>query len=420
MPQLHAAVIDTSKPAVSLTAKRIAGLRPQQRAAWIAYLARSQRQMRMDKAALAAERTRGMTVPDPPKAGVGAQSMPLNRDASWYGSDQARHIADVVVSFQTPAGGWSKDLDMTGEVRAKGQSYTPDLLPKNPGIADFEIPTDPHWHYVGTLDADATNTEMRFLALVSAALPGPEGDAYRASFLRGVKYLLAAQYPNGCWPEVWPLEGGYHDAMTYSDNVMTESAQGLSAVAGGDGEYAFVPEALRKQAAAGADRAHGCMLLTQVTVEGTKTGWAQRYDPLTREVVAGRNFEPPALSSVESADVLTYFMELPQPTPEVIAAVDSGVAWLKSVAIYGHEWVGGADTPGGRHIGPRAGAGAIWAHFYGVSTGQPVFGERDKTIHDEVNELSQELRNGYAWYVTTPQLALDEYATWSKGLGETR
>jgi PelA/Pel-15E family pectate lyase len=414
LPQLHAAVIGTSKPADSITAARIARLPLRQRAAWSTYLARSQKQMQMDRAALAAERKGMEDVPEPPKEGGSARTMPLNREAAWYGSAEARHIADVIVSFQTPAGGWSKNLDMTGDVRAKGQSYAPDNLSKLLGVADFDTPKDPQWDYVGTLDNDATNTEMRFLVLVSAATPGPEGDAYRTSFLLGVKYLLAAQFPNGGWPQVWPLEGGYHDAITYNDSAMIEAAEDMSAVAGGADEYSFVPAPLRQQAVASADRALQCILATQVVVQGRHTVWAQQHDALTLEPVAGRNFEPAALSSFESADVLIYLMRLPHPSAEVIAAVDAGAAWLKSVAISGHEWVGGPGTPGGRRIGPRAGAGAIWARDYSVTTEQPVFGDRDKTIHDEVNELSQERRNGYSWYGAAPQQALDEYAAWTK------
>jgi PelA/Pel-15E family pectate lyase len=39
-----------------------------------------------------------------------------------------------------------------------------------------------------------------------------------------VRYLLAAQFPNGGWPQVWPLEGGYHDAVTFNDNAVSEAA----------------------------------------------------------------------------------------------------------------------------------------------------------------------------------------------------
>ncbi|MGD0442708.1 MAG: pectate lyase [Edaphobacter sp.] len=417
---LSSAVIGTSKPAESITPARIASLPAKDRAAWTAYLDRSQKQMQVDRATLAAERIRGAPEPPLPKEGFSARTMPLNHDAAWYGTADARHIADVIVSFQTPAGGWSKNLDMSGAPRQRGQSYTPDNLSKHPSEDDFDTPKDPHWNYVGTLDNDATNTELHFLALVLAAAPGPDGEPYRASFLRGIRYLLAAQFPNGGWPQVWPLEGGYHDAITFNDNAVTESAETLSAVAEGAGSYNFVPTELRRQAKAAADHALQCILATQIIVNGHRTVWAQQHDALTLAPVSGRNYEPAALSSGESADVLTYLMQLPNPSPAVVVAVNAGSAWLKNAAITGQEWVGGRGAPGGRHLEAKAGAGPIWARYYSISTGNPVFGDRDKTIHDDVNELSLERRNGYAWYSAGPQQVLDTYATWSKSHGSTR
>ena len=411
---LSSAVIGTSKPAESITPARIATLPAKDRAAWMAYLERSQKQMQVDRATLAAERTGGAPEPPLPKEGFSARTMPLNRDAAWYGSADARHVADVIVSFQTPAGGWSKNLDMSGSPRARGQSYTTNNLSRYPGVDDFDAPKDPHWNYVGTLDNDATNTELHFLALVSGATPGGDGDAYRASFLRGIRYLLAAQFPNGGWPQVWPLEGGYHDAITFNDNAVTESAEMLTAVAGGAGDYAFVPTELRQKAKAAADHSLQCILATQIVVKGQRTVWAQQHDSLTLAPVSGRNYEPAALSSGESSDVLVYLMQLPHPSPAVVAAINAGVAWLKAAAIMGEEWAGGRGTPGGRHLEAKAGAGPIWSRYYSISTGLPVFGDRDKTIHDDVNDLSLERRNGYAWYSAGPQQALDAYDTWSK------
>ncbi len=416
---LSSVVIGISKPAESITAERIATLPKKDRVAWIAYLERSQKQMQADKAALAAERQPGAPEPPLPKEGFSARTMPLNREASWYGTPEARHVADIIVSFQTPAGGWSKNLDMSGAPRQRGQSYTPDNLSKHPSADDFDTPKDPHWNYVGTLDNDATNTELHFLALVFAATPGPDGEAYRTSFLRGIKYLLAAQFPNGGWPQVWPLEGGYHDAITFNDNAVTESAETLTAVAEGAGNYSFVPSGLRRQAKPAADHALQCILATQVVVNGQRTVWAQQHDALTLAPVPGRNYEPAALSSGESADVLIYLMQLPHPSPAVNAAVNAGAAWLKNAAITGQEWVGGRATAAGRHLEAKPGAPPIWARYYSITTGKPVFGDRDKTIHDDVSELSAERRNGYAWYSSGPQQALDAFATWSKNRGSS-
>ena len=112
----------------------------------------------------------------------------------------------------------------------RGQIYATANLPPTPQQdGDFDKPADEKWHYMGTLDNDSTNTEIHFLAELSAAFPGKDGDAYRASALRGIEYLLHAQYPNGGWPQVWPLEGGYHDAITFNDDAVTESTGGADA-----------------------------------------------------------------------------------------------------------------------------------------------------------------------------------------------
>ncbi len=177
---------------------------------------------------------------------------------------------------------------------------------------------------MGTLDNDATNTELRFLAKVQAQTPGKDGDAYRASFLKGIRYLLAAQFPNGGFPQVYPLEGGYHDAITFNDNAVSESAETLTWVSEGKGDYAFVPADLRKQAGAAAAHALQCILVSQIVINGKKTIWAQQEDALTLEPVSARNYEPGALAASESADLLEYLMSLPKPSKELMASIAGG------------------------------------------------------------------------------------------------
>jgi Pectic acid lyase len=443
----HASVVGTSQPAPSLTQARIDQLPSHERKPWTAYLQRSDEQMRADKAALAAECRAGGDPNLLPKEGFSGRSMPLHREAAFYKSDPARHTGDVIVSFQTPAGGWSKNLEMTTP-RVPCERYATNNLSHFLGPDDFDQPRDPNWNYVGTLDNDATNTELHFLALLSQAWPGHEGDVYRASFLRGIEYLLRAQYPNGGWPQVWPLEGGYHDAITFNDDAVTESAETLTLASHGEHvpahpedeaissvntpssptaptaataaieDYSFVPQSLRIRAAAAAAKALQCILATQVRVpapegKGTVlTIWAQQHDPLTLAPVSGRNFEPPALSTGESASVIEYLMSLPNPSPAVVRAVDAAAAWLESHKIEGYVWSGGRATPGGRKLTPQAGAPPLWARYYSLTTGKPIFGDRDKTIHDDVAELSLERRNGYAWYGSGPQRALDRFARW--------
>jgi PelA/Pel-15E family pectate lyase len=208
--------------------------------------------------------------------------------------------------------------------------------------------------------------------------------------------------------------------LTFNDNAVTESAETLTKVAAGrrvgDEDYSFVPQGLRVRAMRAAGRALECVLRAQVVVHpgsenpdpgspraGVLTVWAQQYEPLTLKPVSGRNFEPAALSSGESADLMVYLMSLPQPSERVRRAIDAAGAWFECNRIMGYTWSGGRQTPGGRKLTKVDGAGPLWARYYSLETGKPIFGDRDKTIHDDVMELSLERRNGYAWYSAGPE-----------------
>jgi PelA/Pel-15E family pectate lyase len=409
VPWASAAVIGASVPAQSLTADRVAAFPRAQQAAWRDYLARSARQMQADRAFLQAElKTAGLAAELIPPNGFAARSMPLTRPAEWYGSAEARRIADIIVSFQTPAGGWSKNLNLTDHPRRPGESFAPNNLSAHLSPGDFDTPHDPKWNYVGTLDNDATTTELQFLARVAAA--AQDGEAYRASFLRGLEYLFAAQFPNGGWPQVWPLEGGYHDAITFNDGAVTETLELLQEVADGKEWFAFVPDGVRARARASVAEGIDCILATQIVEQGRRTVWAQQHDALNLQPVAGRNYEPAALCGSESAALILFLMRLPQPGAAVVDAVHAAVVWFRKTAISGKAYERGAD---GRHLVSAPGAGPIWARFYEIGTDRPVFGDRDKSLHDDVNEISAERRNGYSWYNAGPQEALDRFAGWS-------
>jgi PelA/Pel-15E family pectate lyase len=406
-----ASVVGTNPPAESLTVARIASLPVAEQAAWKAYLERSQRQRQADKDAFAAELKRaGVVTPVEPPHSNSARSIPLNKPDAWYASAEARHIADVVVSFQTPAGGWGKNTDMSREPRQPGMKYGPNNLSHFLAPDDFDAPKEPEWNYIGTIDNDATNTQLSFLAKVIGA--GGDSAAYRASFLRGIEYLLAAQYPNGGWPQVWPLEGGYHDAITFNDDAMTQAVDLLYHVAQGSGEFAFVPQELRKRAQVSFERGIHCILAAQIAANGVLTVWPQQADTLTLKPVSGRNFEPPTPCGSESATILLLLMnDLPLPSAAEQKAIRAAAAWFQKTAIYGQSW---ERTLDGRQLVPAPGAGPIWARYYQSGSNLPVFADRDKSIHDNVNELSKERRNGYGWYSADPQQALDRYVTWSK------
>ena len=406
----EAEVLRLNTPAVGLTIDRIGALPDGERGAWVEYLARSQAQHLADRAALAAELPPGATPPPPPQAvGSSQYNMPLDRPSDWYGSAQARRIADAIVSFQTPAGGWSKNQDRT-IVRLPGQRFSNDAETMEQNPANFDAPADRFWTFVGTLDNEATWTEMRFLAKVAAHAPGAQGDAWRASIERGVRYLLNAQYPNGGWPQIWPLEGGFHDSITFNDNAVANAAMLLRDVSQGREGFDFVSNDLKSRAGEATHKAVEVILAAQVRQGDRLLGWPQQVEPMRLVPTSARNYEPRSIASGETTDILIFLMREPNPSAEVKAAVRGAAAWLEAVRVYDKSF---EMTDQGRKLIDKPGAGPIWSRNYDLVTGRPIFGDKDQTIHDDVNEISIGRRNGYSWWITSPQRALDLYAAWS-------
>jgi len=400
-------VIGTNVPAAPLTAERVATL-----PAWKAYLENSIRQRQADQDFLRAEmKAYGLTnAIEPPKASS-PKGTPLDRTTYWYGSAEARRVADCAVSFQTPAGGWSKHTDFTKHLRAPGELFAGDSNSHFLITGDFDQPADVHWNYVGTFDNGATTTELRFLAKVITGC-GTNTAPLQTAFARGIHYILAAQFPNGGWPQVWPLQGGYHDAVTFNDDAMLNIMQLLRDVSGGQKEFAFTSPELRAQAAAGWKQGLDCILAAQITVNGRRTVWCQQHDAITLLPTSARNYEMPSAASSESATLTLFLMQLPEPDSNVVAAINGSVAWFRKTKIEGKAFqVVGTES---RKLVDSPGSGPIWARYYDAKTDEPLFGDRDLTIHDDVNELSRERRKGYGWFKDTGKRVEEHYAKWLK------
>jgi PelA/Pel-15E family pectate lyase len=391
---LPAAVIGTNVPALPLTAARINALPAAEQPAWHRYLAQSRAKAAIDAATLAAELTAaGLSAPLVPAKG---RSLPLSQPAAFWSTPEAARMADNLVSFQTPAGGWNKNTDQTTAPRRPGER------------SGYEA------GYVGTIDNDATVSQLRFLAKVLAAQPNATAaPALRSSFDRGLDYLLAAQYPHGGWPQVYPLEGSYHDAVTFNDGAIVNVLSLLRAVAAGAGDYAFTSADHRARAAAAFARGLDCILASQITVAGRRTVWCQQVDILTLAPVGARNYEMPAQSAGESAGLILFLLTLPEPSPAVVAAVHAAATWFQKTPLRDVVFKPAPDGTG-RKLLPSPGAGPLWPRYSEIGSDRPLFGDRDLTIHDDVNEISLERRNGYGWFGDAPKRVLDHYRKWSK------
>jgi PelA/Pel-15E family pectate lyase len=244
---------------------------------------------------------------------------------------------------------------------------------------------------------------MRWLAAYYPQASAVDQAKIRTALTQAVQFVLRAQYPNGGFPQSYPLRGGYHDAVTLNDNVMTDLLNLLWDLAN-QPDYQWLPAYLRTSAQAGFDKGVHWLVQAQVVVDGKRTVWTAQHHPLTGAPVAARKFEQISLVSSESAAVLQLLLdkaldkarEQKPSSPGVLPALCSGIAWLQQHQIRDKVWQR-HDT--GSKLVEKKGA-QLWARFYSLPQQQPVFFDRDGQVYSDVNQLSLERQQGYGWYQT--------------------
>lgn len=306
----------------------------------------------------------------------------------WFKSAEGKRVMDVILSFQTPSGGWSKRTDMSKAARKPGQA--------------FGVEKD----YIPTFDNGATSTQLRLLAQAHQAT----GDSrYVDAFNKGLDFIITAQYPNGGWPQNFPLVGGYHDHITYNDALIRDLMVVLYGAAQAKKEYAFVTKAQQEAAQASLTRALDCVLKTQVVTNGTLTVWGAQHDANTLKPAKARAYEMISLASAESQSMVEFFMSLDAPSPAIVKSVHAAITWYEATKITGKVWERGAAT-----LTDDTSAPPLWARFYEIGTNKPLFGDRDDTVFYDLSKVSKERREGYAWYTTGPEKILVKYVKWAK------
>ena len=322
------------------------------------------------------------------------------KEGVWFASSEAKQIAENVLLYQRNIGGWHKNIQMQKPLSEAKKNELIASKSKAKGC---------------TTDNGATCQEMLFLSKVYRQQPDKR---YKEAFLKGVNYLLEAQYENGGWPQFYPLRKGYYTHITYNDDSMVNILFALKNIKDKTGYYSIQPsdEVLKKVEVA-FQKGINCILKTQYKQNGILTSWCAQHDENTLLPAKARSYELPSLSGAESAHIVLLLMSIENPSNKIITAINSAVSWFEKVKITGlrkdrvYNRVG--KTINKRMI-PDKNAPAIWARFMNLEDNKPFFCDRDGIKKPTLAEIGEERRNGYAWYKTDPQKVLDKYPKWKK------
>ena len=333
----------------------------------------------------------------------------LRMPAEWYATPQAQSIADSVMKYQYPSGGWTKNIDWnlpaSGDKLRERQEVLAQI--QGDGIG-------------ATIDNGATITEMQFLAKTYAATGRKD---HRKAFVRAFDYLLEAQYANGGWPQFYPLRPNdsqgrppYYNHITFNDNAMYNVMTLLRDIYEGKAPY----DALKlsdkyvDRARDAFERGISCILRCQIKKDGRLTVWCQQHDEFTFAPAKARAYELPSFTaSNETTSLIELLMSLPEPSDSIITAVSSAVEWLQQHVIRDMqiEYFVNADGKRDRRLVHHFGSN-IWARYYDLQTEEPYVCDRDSRPQPSLEYIGYERRNGYSWYGNTPQRVIDRFPDW--------
>ena len=266
----------------------------------------------------------------------------------------AKEAAQSLMWCQLASGGWDSDFDFDPR---KSRSYH--------SRRDIEAgDTEPAGRHGGsTLDDEKTQSALLFLMELAHSDACKDDSALRSALKFGLEGLLAAQAPNGGWgqhydgpadpaapivkatipaewPHIWP-NVDYTGFYTLKDGNLLWVMRVLLRAHELEKDGRFL---------AAAKKLGDFLLLAQLPEP--QPAWAQQYN---RDMVPvwARKFEPPAVSSIESASAIEALIEL------WLATGDE--KWLKTLppAI---AWLERSKLPEG-----------VWARFYELGTNKPLY-----------------------------------------------
>jgi PelA/Pel-15E family pectate lyase len=222
--------------------------------------------------------------------------------------EAARAAADALVNGQLCSGGWDYIVEFDPAKRPPYRYRADGACDQGPG----RNPT--------TLDDNVTQAALRVMMRVDHAL-GFDDESIHAAAQYALDRLLAAQYPNGAWPqrffeppeagqgqprqasypESWPRAwpgADYRAYYTLNDNSQADAIDAMLEAARIYGQARYLEAARR-----GGD----FLLLAQMP--GPQPAWAQQYNEQMHPAWA-RLFEPPAVTGGESQSVMRILMTL--------------------------------------------------------------------------------------------------------------
>jgi hypothetical protein len=252
------------------------------------------------------------------------------RDEYYYRAADA--VGRALIAAQHPSGGWNYLFDTAGE-RSLAEWY--DTVGRNAWrMEEFQH----HWDNA-TFDDNATASSATFLLRLYVE----KRDAtYKPALDKAIGFVLASQYPNGGWPQRFPLrsefrphgQADYTSYVTFNDGVSGENVEFLLKCYQALGDRRVLDAIAR-----------GMHVYVATQQQAPQPGWALQYTT-DLEPAAARTYEPKALATHTTAANVAFLLRFYRLTgdPRFLARVPDALDWLQAVAV-----PAGVERPGDTH-----------------------------------------------------------------------
>jgi PelA/Pel-15E family pectate lyase len=325
-------------------------------------------------------------------------------DQQRYKNTDIAKIADNILLYQKTNGGWPKNYDMLA------------ILIEEQRQAVHAAENDLHT----TFDNGTTHSQVDHLAKAYSIV---KDEKYKAACLRGIDFILSAQYDNGGWPQFYPDTSDYRKYITFNDGAMIGVMTVLRNIFQGKPYYSFVDNIRRERVRKAFAKGLECILKCQIVNNGRPTAWGQQHDNVDLRPRIARTYELPSVSGGESAEIVRFLMSVDSPSERIIASIRNAIRWFDQKKIYGIR-VQVIEAPVAhfkyhtvnfdRSIVRDSSAQPIWARMYELGTERPLFSGRDGKSIYSLAEVERERRTGYSWYTYAPDEVLRKYPAWRK------
>lgn len=327
-------------------------------------------------------------------------------DQPVYEPTQVPEIVANLLLFQRFNGGWPKDYDMLAVLTDAQKAAV--IATRDREDTSF--------------DNHNIHSQVDYLTKAYAQLPEAE---WQAACLRGFDFLLAAQLPNGGFPQRYPNAKGYSAHITFNDGVMIGILNVLQDAAEEQPQWQWLDKERQERARHAVHRGIECILKCQIRVGDMLTGWCQQHDAKSYEAAPARTFELASICPQDTTEIVRFLMRQRAEDQRISVSIEAAVTWLRTVAIEGLrvERVPAPVVEFPRHrsdfdvvVRDDPMAKRIWARHYEIGTNRAVFAGRDAVKRYALSEIERERRTGTPWYGSWPEkLLTTDYPKWRAG-----